>query len=167
MVVDTGSFVKDIKQQDLIKFDISMQALSLLGYDLVNLDSRDWQISQNVGVLFDQILDFISSYSSDGENSDRSIKEFTVNDRKIVINVAAFDPRDNEIERIYDLFDSEKQNIPINILILNHCGEETIDQISEMNVVDCVICPPEFDEPALFGRSDKKPLVVSSGRFSI
>ena len=51
MIVDTGSFVEGDSEQDLIKFDIVIQAFNLLDYDLVNLTEKDIQIAQNRGLL--------------------------------------------------------------------------------------------------------------------
>jgi len=51
LIIDTGLLVKSDSEQDLIKFNIILQALKLLDYDLVNLSEEDIEIGKNFGLL--------------------------------------------------------------------------------------------------------------------
>jgi len=63
LIVDTGWFVEGDSEQDLIKFQIIIQALSRLDYDLVNLAEKDIEIAQNLGLLdsIGSVFNIISS----------------------------------------------------------------------------------------------------------
>ncbi|MHC4418510.1 MAG: hypothetical protein ACYSU6_07980, partial [Planctomycetota bacterium] len=51
LIVDTGGFVDGESEQDLIKFNIIIEAFGLLGYDLVNLRENDAEIAESEGLL--------------------------------------------------------------------------------------------------------------------
>ena len=51
LIVDTGSLVEGGSEQDLIKFNIIIQAFSLLDYDMVNLTKKDIGMAENLGPL--------------------------------------------------------------------------------------------------------------------
>ncbi len=71
LIVDTGSLVRSDSRQDLIKFNISIQALSILNYNVVNLTAKDIEIGRNLGLLDDPILGFVSPHAA-GEKGDRA-----------------------------------------------------------------------------------------------
>ena len=51
LLIDTGSLVETNRDQDLIKFDITVEALGLLDYHVVNLTEEDFEIAENRGLL--------------------------------------------------------------------------------------------------------------------
>ena len=182
LIVDTGSLVKSDSDQDLIKFNIILQAFKLLDYDLVSLSEKDIEIGKNVGLLDStaSIFNIISPHRSSEINVPAKFtKSLSFKDNRVVITIAAFDAKSGPLEQIGQLFTSGSEVSPapvrresnldafgINILILNHCNDAIIDFIAKnIPLVDCIVCPSESDEPMLVGEANKRPLVFSVGRF--
>ena len=182
LIVDTGSLVKSDSDQDLIKFNIILQALKLLDYDLVSLSEEDIEIGKSVGLLdgIGSIFNIISPHRSSAMNVPAKFtKSLLLEGGTVVITIAAFDAKSGPLEQIGQLFTSGSEVSPapvrresnldtfgINILILNHCDDAIIDSIAKrMPLVDCIVCPAESDEPMVVSEANKRPLVFSVGRF--
>ncbi|MFC1636703.1 multiheme c-type cytochrome [Planctomycetota bacterium] len=166
MIVDTGALVRGDAQQDLIKFNISIQALSVLNYDVVNLTEKDVEISRNLGLLDDPILGLISPHPAGDKISRISQGRYFLNGEPITINVLTFDVERSPIEQIRGFFGTDRLGEKkINILLINQCKDAIIASISRIGIVDCVICPAVSDEPMLISKPDRKPLVFSAGRY--
>ena len=177
LVVDTGSLVKSDSEQDLIKFNIILQALKLLDYDLVNLSEEDIEIGKNFGLLDGAGPGFniISPQGLSEMNIPaRFAKSLPFKDKRVVITIAALDAKSTSIDQIGQLFgfgsdvNSAEVNSAsnLNILILGHCDNAIIDSIAKrIPLVDCIVCPSESDEPMVVGEANKRPLVFSVGRF--
>jgi len=168
MIVDTGMFVEGDGEQDLIKFDILTRAFGLLDYDLVNLTKKDVTIAEDLG-----LLDIIGSFfniitsrrSTDANLPAKFTKKFLLKGKTIAVTVAAFDVETAPLEQIEKLFTHESGLQTVNILILNRGTPGIIKTISKEADVDCLICPAESDEPVLLSAPNKRPLVISVGRF--
>jgi hypothetical protein len=52
----------------------------------------------------------------------------------------------------------------VNILIARHADANTIASISNSQLIDCLIVPPQSDEPTLIGDPNARPVVISQGR---
>lgn len=168
MVVDTGLFVEGDGEQDLIKFDIMTRALGQLDYDLVNLTNKDVTIAQDLGLLdiINSFFNVITSRRSiDANVPAKFTKKFLLKDRKVAVTVAAFDAETGSVKEIEKLFVREDGLQMVNILILNRCTADIIKRIAKEVEVDCLVCPAESDEPALLSARNKRPLVISVGRF--
>jgi nitrate/TMAO reductase-like tetraheme cytochrome c subunit len=168
LIVDTGLFVEGDSEQDLIKFNIMVQAFNLLNYDLVSLTGEDVETGRNLGLLdsIGSIFNVITSSSSiEVDLPAKFTKQLSLGGRIVAVTVTAFDAESAPIEQISELFTPQPNLQTVNILILNHCDTAVIDSIAEMGIVDCLVCPPESDEPEVVGDPDKRPLVVSIGRF--
>jgi len=168
LVVDTGSFVEGDSEQDIIKFNTIIQAFSLLGYDLVNLTEKDIETAENLGLLdsIGSLFNVISSHKPTDVNLPTQFtKKFSLKNGTVAVTVAAFDVESAPIEQIGRLFTTRPRLQTVNILILNRCVPGIINSITKQEIVDCLVCPAESDEPALLSAPDKKPLVVSVGRF--
>ena len=182
LIVDTGSLVKSDSEQDLIKFNIILQAFRLLDYDVVSLSEEDIETGKNVGLLEDigPVFDIISPHGSSGANIPvKFTKRLPLGGKTVIVTIAAFDAKSVPIEQMEELFtatsdvstepikrESKLNTRRINILILNHCDDAIIDFIARrMPIVDCVVYPAESDEPMVIGDSQKRPLVFSVGRF--
>jgi hypothetical protein len=168
LIVDTGSLVDGDSEQDLVKFDIVLQAFNLLDYDLVNLGERDIEIARSHGVL-DSITSVFNVISSQGgDEADLPLKftkQLLLKEKDVAVTIAAFDPESMPIEQISELFEPQPGLQTINILILNHCNLDIVGSIREMGIVDCIVCPPESDEPQVISQLHDRPLVISVGRF--
>ena len=175
MIIDTGSLVEGRSEQDEIKFNIILQALGLLGYDLVSLSEEDIETSKNFGILddTDSLFNIISyQQSSDVDVPAKFTKSLLLRGNPVLVTVAAFDSKTTPIDQIGHLFASgvnpgqvgSRSNV--NILILNHCDDTIIDFITKrVPVVDCIVRPSDSDEPRVAGGLNNKPLVFSVGRF--
>ncbi len=165
LIVDTGSLVDDDSEQNLLKFDIMVQAFNLLGYDVVNLNAKDIEIAASRGLL-DNMASVFSLISSRGGGLPMKFtKQFSLNGKMLAVTIAAFDAESSPIEQIRELFAPQPDTQTVNILILNSCSADVIESISQTEIVDCIVCPPEADEAELLSDPDEKPLIISVGRF--
>ncbi len=168
LIVDTGLFVEKASEQDLIKFNIVMQAFNLLDYDLVNLTEKDIEIVRNLGLLdsIGSVFNIISSHSSADVNVPAKFtKQLSLKERIVALAVAAFDAESAPIEQISELFTPQSGLQTVNILILNRCNGDITTSVAEIGIVDCLVCPAESDEPMVIGDPNERPLVISVGRF--
>lgn len=169
LVIDTGSFVEGNTEQDLIKYNIIIQAFRLLDYDLVNLNEKDIEIGNNLALLNSaaEFLNLVSSYSPDGLDIPRIYSQtLMLDDEPLNITVATFDERQEYTDIIKEFFIPEPDGLSMNILLLNHYEPDTIALISEsMPYVDCIVCSADSEEPMLIGNPNQRPLVFSVGRY--
>ena len=161
LIVDTGSLVKSQSEQDLIKFNIIIEAFSLLDYDLVNLSEKDIEIARNLGLLSNPIVGFISPYGIGEKISGGNRDQYLLNGKYITISVLTFNVETSPIKQIREVFSREPGQQSVNILIINRCDDAIISSIAEMGTVDCIVCPAESDEPMVSGEANKGPLVLS------
>ncbi len=168
LIVDTGRFVEGDSEQDLIKFDIIIQAFSRLDYDLVNLAEKDIEIVENLGLLdsIGSVFNIISSHRpADVNVPAKFTKQLSLKDKTVAVTVAAFDAKSGQIERISELFTAHPNLQTVDILILNRCDAGIIGSIAESGIVDCLVCPAESDEAMVISDPDERPLVISAGRY--
>jgi hypothetical protein len=171
LILDTGEFVEGDSEQDLIKFNIIIQAFSLLDYDLVGLSERDVEIAKGQGLLdgIDSVFNVISfriSFRGDGEAElpAKFTKRLLLGGKEVAVTVGAFDTESKPIEQIGELFTQRSDVQTVNILILKRCDDALISSIAKMGIVDCLVCPAESDKPEIIGEADARPLVISAGR---
>jgi hypothetical protein len=168
LLIHTGSFIEKQSQQDLIKFNIIVRALAILGYDVVNLDAGDVDTAEKTGLLdaMSGIFNVLNSHRpGDPDANAKFTKTFSIGNKKLAVTIAAFDASNGNTDGIYELFDYLPKNKTANILILNQCDEAITASIAEMGIVDAVICPTTSDKPMIIGNHDAKPLVFSVGLY--
>lgn len=166
VLIDTGSIVETNGVQDLIKFNIIVEALGLLDYDVVNLTEKDLEIAGNLGLLGSPIVDFVSPYGTGDEIAEGFLSRRLLNGEYVNISVLTFDVDKTPIERIQEGFDPPKQGEKsVNILLVNRCDEAFIASVARMGIVDCIVCSSDADEPDVIGSPNRRPLVFSIGRF--
>jgi hypothetical protein len=167
LIIDTGEFVEGDSEQDLIKFNIIIQAFSLLNYDLVGLSERDVEIAKGQGLLdgIDSVFDVVS-FRGDGEADlpTKFTKRLSLRGKEVAVTVGAFDAESKPIEQVGELFMRRSDVQTVNILILKRCDDAVLGSIAKMGIVDCLVCPAESDKPEIIGEADAKPLVFSVGR---
>jgi hypothetical protein len=167
LILDTGSLVKNDSDQNLIKFNVIIEALGLLNYDLVSLNKKDIEIARSLGPL-DKLSSAFSIISPQGLNAGVPAvftKQLSLDGKTTPVTVAAFDVNTTPIEQVRELFGPVPHAQTINILILSDCKAETIDSIAGMALVDCLVCPSDSDKPEVLSEAGKKPLVISVGRY--
>jgi hypothetical protein len=169
LIVDTGSFVKSDGEQDLIKYNIIVQALQQLDYDVVALSEKDIEIGMNLGQL-DSVEPGFTLIGPHGAAETKLPTKFTrglsLRGKTVAVTIAAVDTKSASVEQIRGLFPPQTGVQTLNILILNQCDSNTVESIAAMvPSVDCLVCPAESDDPMVVGDPNKKPLVFSVGRF--
>jgi nitrate/TMAO reductase-like tetraheme cytochrome c subunit len=178
LVLDTGSLVAESTEQNLIKFNIVVQAFSQLGYDLVNLTEQDILIARQAG-LFDVLAtakqgeaglgSAFSVIAADGpEDADlpaKFTKRFTLDGNSVDVTVAAIDTEE-QVPRLPDLLvaSAGESSSTVKILISNRADAKTVTAVLEPNLIDLLIVPPQSDEPTLISDANTRPVVVSAGR---
>jgi len=103
LIVDTGGFVEGDSEQDLIKFNILIQAFNLLGYDLVNLSKRDVEIAESLGLLdsISSVFNVISFQSGPEAGFPSSFtKNLLLDERTVSVTVAAFGAESGSVEGV-------------------------------------------------------------------
>jgi len=178
LLVDTGNLVLGDLEQDIIKFNIIVQAYNLLDYDVVRLTEEDTEIARNVGLLegMNSLFSVIAAHKPDSPLGQVFERQFNIDGKKITIRLAAFDAEKGKIADIPGLFGGLGADDRINILIVNHwdesrprprlagTGRAGIKRMSEIDLLDCLICPPESDKPEVIQSSDSGPMVITTGR---
>ena len=168
VIVDTGSFVEGDSEQDEIKFNVIVEAFNLLDYDLVNLTEADIEMARNLGLVgsLQSVFSIISSKrTADVNVPAKFAKELLLGDRVVALAVAAIDTNSAPVERVKELFPPRSGPNAVNILILNGCDTTVVNSIANLGIVDCLVCPADSDEARLIGEPNKRPLVVSVGRY--
>ena len=167
LIVDTGSLVENDSEQNRIKFDIIVQSFGVLGYDLINLADSDIEVATSLGLL-EGIADIFSVISpsapTDADIPQKFTKKFRLNSEAIEVTIAAVSTKSITTDKIRELFAESSDIRQVNILILNNCDKKLTDSLSMLGLVDCFICPPEYDEPEIISDPGETPLVVSMGR---
>jgi nitrate/TMAO reductase-like tetraheme cytochrome c subunit len=171
LIVDTGSLVESQSEQDTIKYNIILQALKELDYDLVSLSEEDIDTGKDVGLLNDigSLFNVISYQQSSGlDVPAKFTRSLSLRGKPVAVTVAAFDAKSKPLEQIGKLFTSGSavNSAGVNILILNYCDDSIIDFITgKVPVVDCIVRPSESDQPIVTGNPNRRPFVFSVGRF--
>jgi hypothetical protein len=170
LLVDTGSFVKGEGEQDLIKYNIIAQALQLLNYDLAALSEKDIEIGGNLNLLNDAAMGvhlIAPPYGiDDADVPAKFTREVSLQERTVVVTIAAVDSQTASAEQVRELFTSRVGAQSLNILILSQCDATTVESIAaRVPSVDCLVCPAQSDEPMVISEPGTKPLVFSVGRF--
>ena len=165
LVIDTGNFLADETEQDIIKFGIIIQALTMLGYDIVNLTEGDIRIAEDLGLIENLAFDIIS-YARDVETEipARRTRELQIAGQCLYVTVATINAESDQIELFEELFSSRPNGPALNILIINNCDEDVVGHIADTDVVDVLICPSLADEPAIIDTKTRKPLLISVGQ---
>ena len=168
LIIDAGSLVPESTGQNLIKFNIIVQAFAQLGYDVVNLTEQDILIARQAGLLdgLGSLFNCITAGSPDDVKLPAKFtKDFTLNGVVIEATIVVAETED-QISRLPDLFSSPAgSSSAIKILILNLADAKTAAAVSEMHLFDLLIVPSQSeDEPTLVSDANASPLVISSGR---
>jgi len=165
LVMDTGSLTKNESEQELIKYNIIMQAMTILDYDLVNLTQDDLEKARNLGLVDNSPVSLISPNGTSGIKRLYQ-KQYLLDSESISILIGTFDPDESNIEQIRELFPARSGGQKsINLLIISRSDDAIISSISRTGLVDCIIRPTESDQPMVIGDRNRKPLVISVGQY--
>lgn len=167
LVIDTGRLVEDSGPQAQIKFNILFQAFRLLGYDVINLSEEDVELAKQMGILgaLDDGLNFITAENvGEVEIPASFTKDYSIGEGSFSVTVATLDAGSQPVEKVEELFASDSGNRGVNLLIVDEYDEQMADYIKRLDVVDCLVIPPEADRPMLDESSGDGLLVISSSR---
>jgi hypothetical protein len=165
LVIETGNLLLKGGEQDLIKFDIMVQAFSLLGYDLVNFTKADLDIAAPRGYLAGTTFKIITAQDAyGGQIPSVFTKELASASGPVTINVATIEPLQGTVPDIASVFPAHEPGKAINILIYNIMFEKMDPSVLESAGVDVLVCLSGSDTPERLDKTRVKPLVVTVGR---
>jgi hypothetical protein len=162
LIIDTGNLLLKTSDQDLVKFDIMIQAFAMLGYDAVNLDRQEYDIAAGRGYVQASSFRIITSPGSD--NMDFR-KELRIGDDSFVVNVLSLDPRSEPTEDIAARFGARQAGTGLNIVIYNRMFDKIDLPSFSLLDIDVVVCLSGSDTPEVLDKTRKRPLVISVGRY--
>ncbi len=164
LLINTGNLIAKDTEQDIIKFNIITQALSLLDYDMVNMSEKDIEIAQSLALIGNTSFDIITSASVSEVNIPAKFeKKLQLGTESLIAKVATIDTDSEQFEKLENLFEPDSALRSFNILIVNNCDVQVISRIAETDLVDVVICSAETDEPKQLYEKIKKPMVITVG----
>jgi len=167
LILDTGLLVESDSKQDLIKFNIIVQALALLDYDLVNLTETDVDIAKKLGLLEDigTLFDVISPPGPPDVNLPKLFtKHFSFGSGKLAVRVGSLDTKLQPLEQLLNIFSGSECVPCFDVLIVNDCNSAVIEAAKTQPFLDCLICPAESDHPKIIGDAKDGPLVITAGQ---
>jgi hypothetical protein len=166
LVVETGALVEGDREQDLIKFRVLFEALRLLGYDVVHLTDRDFDLAGRLDLLADPQETF-RIIRAGGEGQAASFeKRFVCQGREIAVRVVGAGTDDASAKRAAERLEDAPGVPTLDVVILQETDVGSLEALTaQMPGVECVICPSESDEPRLLSEPGARPLVFTVGRF--
>jgi hypothetical protein len=165
LIVDTGNLLLKTGEQDLIKFDIMVQAFSLLGYDLVNFTKADLDIAAPRGYLAGTTFKVITPQdTADSQVPAVFSRELAAAWGPVTVNVATAEPLQGAMPDLTSLLPAHEPGRAVNILIYNAMFEKIDMSLLASVPVDVLICLSGSDTPEIPDKTIIKPLVVSVGR---
>ncbi len=162
-VIDTGNLLIGQTDQDIIKFGIIVQAMSMLEYDLVNMAASDLKIAKDLGLFGNTPFSVISSAGEDDKVPVRHTKRLKIGKESIMVTVATADTDSARMPNIKKLFPKKTTQPGLNILLLSNCDNDIAD-LADIDMVDVVVCPTFSDEPRIVESKEAGPLMISVGR---
>ncbi|MEE9365681.1 MAG: cytochrome c family protein [Dehalococcoidales bacterium] len=165
IVADTGNFLRGDTQQDLLKLGIIFQALSILKYDVANLNPDEMALVSELGLIDGGGFEIITSASDvDSQVKASWSKLLHIAGRNLRVQLASVKAQTSTADSLRRLFGQAQEDIVLNILIVDDCRPEFADKIKLSDVVDVVLCPTLADEPRIVDKDSVRPLFVSVGR---
>jgi hypothetical protein len=165
LIIDTGNLLLKTDEQDLIKFDIMVQAFSLLGYDVVNFTKADFDIAAPRGYLVGTTFRAITPRDASGNQVPAVFtREFVLASRPVSVNVATVESLQSNIPDTASLLPAREPGKAVNILICNVMFEKIDTSLLASVPLDVLVCLSGSDTPEIIENTNIKPLVVTVGR---
>ncbi len=165
IVADTGNFLRGDTQQDMLKLGIIFQALSILKYDVANLNPDEMALVSELGLIDGGGFEIITSASDVNSQVKASwSKLLHIAGRNLRVQLASVKAQTSTADSLRRLFGQAQEDIVLNILIVDDCRPDVADEIKLSDVVDVVLCPTLADEPRIVDKDSVRPLFVSVGR---
>ena len=163
-VVDVGNLLSGDSDQDVIKFGVIVQAMSMLEYDLANFTADDLRVANSLGLPGNTPFEIISSAAKkESKIPVRYTHRLQLKKQSLSITVAAASDESLQTAGPEDIFGENGTGLRLNILILETCDKDIVKSVKDIDV-DVIICPAEADEPRIISGETQKPLVITVGR---
>jgi len=162
LIVNTGDLIAEESEQSRIKFNILIEAFSLLDYDVINLTDDDIAIANQLGLRgsIESMFNVISS-AKDSSLKRSATQTIKIDNQIAAVTIASFDSASDEVDQLQSIFGIESK-LKLNIVILGGDDEEVIEKIKRLGVVDCIVVQGYSDEPYI--EREGYPLVFSVGQ---
>ena len=165
IVADTGNFLRGDTPQDVLKFGIIFQALSILKYDVAHLNPDELSLATELGLVDGGGFRIITAVAdADTQTRASYSKDLRIGDETIRVQFAAVKAQKATADSLQALFEGAKEGLVLNILIIDDFRPDIADEIKLSDVVDVVLCPTLADEPRIVDNDSVRPLFVSVGR---
>jgi hypothetical protein len=169
LVVDTGHWIRQEQEQDLIKARILVRALQLLNYDVICLAAKDVEVAQMLG-LAGEMAAAGGVITQDAAGAGIAVpkvfeKSFELDGRRISVHVRATDAQ-GLVTQLGDpaLAGSEGPDDVDLYVVDSPDGPPDVSTAAPARAT-CVIYAADSDEPRLRGDPNANPLVFSMGRY--
>jgi|GEM_PF-290209 len=166
LVIDTGGLLAADSEQDRIKLEVLFQALTILDYDLVHLDPKDYDIARQRGLLQAASFDWITSAPSAGPDPQlrRWSRTIDLEGQQVRVVVAAMRADAMTPQALAEVFGPESAGPRLHVVITPDEPPVEPDVVSQWSGVDLVIRPAAANEPQVLHDGAAGPWVVSVGR---
>jgi len=164
LIIDTGNFIIDDSEQSLLKFDTMVQSLTILEYDVVNLNQLDLQVLNERYPFNSLPLETITAYDETEAIETTYKKNFQIGNRSLQVNVFSALVESLDIEKIQSQLSEDPKTDNFNILIIDRCDPDSTNFLADSDIFDAVVCPYSNDEPQVIKTKHQRPLFISSGK---
>lgn len=164
ILVDTGNFLMQDSQQDRIKLGVLLQAMTLLEYDIIHLDTNDFRVVKEMGLL-DAAGSQVLTPTPKDDIPAVIETEMSVSGRMFKVTIASIQSADMDPGKLAQLFGKKGDTAKVNLLIVDSSQPAVIDAVAGTDLVDVLIVPAAATEPRIVDRSRMRPLVISVGKF--
>jgi len=158
LAIDTGRFIEKTDQQDLIKFEIIMQALSMLNYDTAVLSEKDYATAKNLGLDQAGQLNFITSAKNEANvpavfKKNLKVAGVSVNFAVVAIDAAGAKTTADEIAKLEP-----------NTIVIGVIDATDVPEIVSSYLDIAVVRAEDTDTPVVKSGKGQKPFIVTAGR---
>lgn len=166
LVLDTGHMVPSSSPQDLIKFQILMQAYALMGYDVLHVTQSDWETGQQAGALVQGTgVALLTAIEELALGAPIFHKSFSMGKSSITVQVKALSGRAWLAGEVDEGNFSNVSNT-LTVVVVDTTKVAHPENLPWRNLdVDSVIIPLAGDEPQRLSKAGERPLAFSPGRF--
>jgi hypothetical protein len=162
LILDTGNLIKEENEQSLIKFDIIMQAFTLLKYDVVNLTRRDAAHAELIGNV---PFKLITAQNEEQVNLPQLFsKEIELDANAVTVIAASFNDNERQTEKTIEKLAAANSGTAIKIAVFDGNESAAKYYLGDMGGIDIVIVRTEADEPRVLKNAGKKAMMISAGQ---
>ncbi|MDO8303861.1 MAG: cytochrome c family protein [Sedimentisphaerales bacterium] len=163
-VLDTGNLIKRQTEQSLIKFEIILQAFTMLGYDVVSLTKQDAAIAARMGLIGNVPFKLIAAQISAEANLPQVIsKQMKLGNTPITVMVAAA-ADESSVQQAANELAVVSNETAIKIVIFEGDEQAARQHLAELENAHVVIVQTDADEPKVLKKTDKGAMLISAGR---